>query len=92
MTSPTRPVQHARVDNAARYSHTACGAAVGETLINRIRVALAHGLTPVEVAAHFADAGTPEEVYLAWHAASVIDRALDEARRGCVALDDAPRA
>lgn len=80
MTSPTRPSPDAYEDRAT------------ETLINRIRVALAHGLTPVEVAAHFADAGTPEEVYLAWHAASVIDRALDEARRGCVALDDAPRA
>jgi len=45
-----------------------------ETLITRIRVALSHGLTGPEIAVHFAADGTPEDIWLAYQAAALLDR------------------
>lgn len=43
-----------------------------ETLINRIRVALAMGLSGREIAIHFNEVASPEEVWLAYMAAKIL--------------------
>lgn len=50
-----------------------------ETLIRRIAQAIANGLSGPEIAEHFAKDGSPEEIYLAYHAARILDRARTEA-------------
>lgn len=45
-----------------------------ESLINRVRAAMMCGVSMEELAAHFKDAGTPEDIYLAIQAAKLLDR------------------
>lgn len=45
-----------------------------EKLINRVRAAMSHGLSGADIAEHFAGDGTPEEIWLAYMAARILDR------------------
>ena len=45
-----------------------------ETLIHRIAQALAYGMTGTQVAEHFKEDGTPEEIWFAYHAAVVYNK------------------
>lgn len=51
-----------------------------EKLINRVRAAMAHGLSGADIAEHFAGDATPEEVWLAFIAARILDRDEEAAR------------
>lgn len=45
-----------------------------ETLIHRIVMALENGQTGPEIAEHFAKDGSPEDIWLAYQAARILDR------------------
>ena len=49
-----------------------------EKLINRVRAAVCQGLTGPEIAEHFSTSATPEEIWLAYMAAKIIDRTPEE--------------
>lgn len=44
-----------------------------EALIQRIRLAIQHGLSAKEVAEHFAQAASPGQVWLAYNAAKILE-------------------
>ena len=53
-----------------------------EKLIQRVRAAMWAGVeTPEALVAHFGSEHTVEELFLAWHAAKILERAEEENAR-----------